>query len=161
MDTLAIEDDRSTATLVLHHDIRLAAGSDPCDLIVTGHADGSMFERRSLLLSGTGQMRIVLGGPQLWWPRGRGAASLYEITVEVERAGTTVDRRTFRHGIRTVRLERSSVIDGDGQGTFRFVINGEPIFILGTNWVPLDAYHSRDLDRLDAALSLVDESAAT
>jgi beta-mannosidase len=126
-------------------------------LIVTGRAEGSTFVHRSPLLFGSGQVRIMVESPRLWWPRGRGEATLYEVSVEVESGGSTVDRRTFRHGIRTVRLERTSVMDADGQGTFRFVINDEPVFILGTNWVPLDAYHSRDLDRLAEALNLVDE----
>jgi beta-mannosidase len=157
MDTLDIADDHATASLVLHHDIRMSPSLDPCDMVVTGRADGSTFEHRSRLLSGTGQVRIALASPRLWWPRGRGTATLYDVTVAVERGGSTIDRRTFRHGVRTVRLERSSVMDADGNGTFRFLINDEPVFILGTNWVPLDAYHSRDLDRLPQALNLVDE----
>ncbi len=34
-------------------------------------------------------------------------------------------------------------------------VNGERIFILGTNWVPLDAYHARDRERLDRAVEMV------
>src|SRR5439155_26535148 len=35
--------------------------------------------------------------------------------------------------------------------------NGERLFVLGTNWVPLDAYHSRDRDRIGPALDLVED----
>ena len=68
-----------------------------------------------------------------------------------------IDSRSFRHGIRTVELDRTSLTDAAGDGEFRFIVNGEPIFVLGTNWVPLDAYHSRDLARIPTALALVEE----
>ena len=77
--------------------------------------------------------------------------------MELRRDGRVLDARSFRHGIRTVALDRTSVTDAAGEGEFRFVVNGEPVFVLGTNWVPLDAYHSRDLGRLPTALALVDE----
>jgi len=158
LDTVDIAADQASATLILHHDIRIrSTPDDPCDLVIVGRTQGSTFTHRSRLLYGTGQVRFSVESPRLWWPRGRGEAALYEVTVDVVRGGATVDRRTFRHGIRTVRLERSSVVDADGHGTFRFVINDEPVFILGTNWVPLDAYHSRDRERLPAALDLVEE----
>jgi beta-mannosidase len=158
LDTIAIDDDRGSATLVLHHGIRLDTDvAEPCEIVVSGVAPGASFDYRARLLFGAGQVRFTIPTPQLWWPRGRGPATLYDVTVVVERDGATIDRRTFRHGIRTVSLERSSVIGEDGDGTFRFIVNGEPIFILGTNWVPLSAYHSRDVDRFPTALALVDE----
>lgn len=45
--------------------------------------------------------------------------------------------------------------DGSSDGQFRFLINGIEIMCKGTNWVPLDAFHCRDAERYDAALSLV------
>ena len=38
-------------------------------------------------------------------------------------------------------------------GKFAFSVNGTPIMVLGTNWVPLDAIHARDAERLPRALS--------
>ena len=60
----------------------------------------------------------------------------------------------FFFGIRDVILDRRDVC-GDDDGQFRFLINGEEIFCKGTNWVCLDAFHSRDKERYDEALSLL------
>lgn len=43
------------------------------------------------------------------------------------------------------------------EGEFDFRVNGESIFILGTDWVPADALHSRDSQRIPAMLDMVDE----
>ena len=39
-------------------------------------------------------------------------------------------------------------------GRFLFRINGKDIYIMGTNWVPCDAFHSRDKERMPAILDL-------
>ena len=43
----------------------------------------------------------------------------------------------------------------DGKGEFSFFINGERIFVRGTNWVPLDGFHSRDAKWVDSTLDMV------
>ena len=51
-----------------------------------------------------------------------------------------------------------ALTDAKGSGEFCFYVNGERVFIRGTNWVPLDAFHSRDAARLPKALELLWES---
>ena len=63
----------------------------------------------------------------------------------------------FRAGIRTVALERTSMTDMEMSGKFQFKVNGEKVFILGTNFVPMDAFHSRDRQRLPKACELLDD----
>jgi beta-mannosidase len=108
----------------------------------------SRFEARVPLHFEAGIVPITLLQPHLWWSRGRGEAALYDVTVRLLRGGEEVDRATFRHGIRTVALRRTGVTDDQGAGEFCFVINGERVFALGTNWVAVDAYHSRDRKRI-------------
>ena len=38
----------------------------------------------------------------------------------------------------------------DPASHFVIYVNGEPIMVKGTNWVPLDAFHSRDAERVGA-----------
>ncbi len=57
-------------------------------------------------------------------------------------------------GLRSVVLDRTDTTDGIN-GKFRFLINGTEIMCRGSNWVPLDAFHSRDAERYDRALALV------
>jgi beta-mannosidase len=158
LDTEGIDSAGDSATLALHYQV--AADLDPAhpvELMVAASGSAGGFSMRVPLLAHAGMTRWQIGSPALWWPRGRGPAHLYSVVVRLVRDGLTIDERTFRHGIRTVALDRTSLTDTAGSGEFRFIVNGEPVFILGTNWVPLDAYHSRDLERIPAALALVEE----
>ena len=93
----------------------------------------------------------------LWWPRGRGEQDLYDVEVGLYLDDMLCDSYSTRLGIRTVELDRTSVIDPEKGGKFEFIVNGEKVFILGTNWVPLDTFPSRNSARLDAAMELVDD----
>lgn len=92
----------------------------------------------------------------LWWPKGYGEAALYEARVELKDTdGTILASENKRIGLRTIQLDRTDINLRDKQpGRFRFIINGVPIFIRGTNWVPLDALHSRDKLFVDEAIRM-------
>ena len=95
----------------------------------------------------------------LWWPHGYGEAALYDAHIDLtDENGNILDTDDRRIGIRTVRLERNDIILPDQPGKFRFYVNEVPIFVRGTNWVPLDALHSRDKslvkDAVDMAVDL-------
>ena len=94
---------------------------------------------------------------KLWWPKNAGEQNLYDVTVTLLRNGAVCDTYTFAFGIRTVELERTEITDSDGNGEFCFRVNGKKIFILGTNWVPMDAMHCNDEARLPKALELLDD----
>ena len=80
-----------------------------------------------------------------WWPRGMGDATLYDATIEITGDdGEVWASHTEKIGFRTVKLERDDVYGPDRPGQFLFRINGEPCYVRGSNWVPLDAFHCRD-----------------
>ena len=91
---------------------------------------------------------------QFWWPRGMGAANLYEITFELLKNGAVVDTYHYKTGFRTVTLKRTSAADPQN-GDFCLLINGQRTFVRGTNWVPVDAFHSRDQERLPHILPML------
>jgi beta-mannosidase len=91
--------------------------------------------------------------PRLWWPKNSGEQNLYRTRVELLHNGISVYVYELNIGIRTVELENSECTDKEGNGEFCFKINGKKIFVLGTNWVPLDAIHSNDVNRIDKALN--------
>jgi beta-mannosidase len=107
-------------------------------------------------VSTAGETTFTIADPQLWWPEGYGAPNLYQVTATLRRGNQVLDVREFTFGVRTVELTRSEALV-DGEGDFCFVVNGVRVYAKGTNWVPLDAYHSRDVDRLDTALALATE----
>ncbi|GIJ00126.1 beta-mannosidase [Sediminihabitans luteus] len=94
----------------------------------------------------------------LWWPRGYGDQPLSDVTVGLRAAATSSDTGTDSHagtdaatgaslatwagrvGFRQVALE----IEPDEHGTsFRFVVNGRPVFVKGANWIPDDVFPHR------------------
>jgi Beta-galactosidase/beta-glucuronidase len=92
-----------------------------------------------------------------WWPRGYGEPALYDAEVQlVSETGNLLSTDSCRVGVRTVQLDMTDMNDmPDNPGRFCFVVNGERLFIRGTNWVPLDALHSRDTSLLDDAVQLM------
>lgn len=105
----------------------------------------------------TGQLDSEVTKVHFWWPKGRGEQAMYDVTVTLKYRGETVDTRTFRAGLRTVDLINHPACAEYPEGEFDFRVNGESIFILGTDWVPADALHSRDSQRIPAMLDMVDE----
>ena len=61
---------------------------------------------------------------------------------------------TGKWGIRDIRLLRTDNLSEQDVGDFGFIVNGERVFVKGTNWKPLDALHSRAKERVVPALKL-------
>lgn len=146
------------ADLLLHVRARLGPilAAD-YEIEVEGECGPSRFHARKQLLFEAGRLTVRVEKPLRWWPRGRGEAYLYAVTVRLWKNGAEIDRTVFRHGVRTVRLERTATTDAQGSGAFAFHVNGERVFILGTNHVPADAYHSRDRAHLPGIVARVAE----
>ncbi len=121
---------------------------------VDGKCGDSEFHCEKSLWHTSGTVIFDVYNAKYWMPCNYGEPNLYDVTVTLKKYGKTVDSMTFKLGIRTVELVRTSVIE-NGDGDFCFKINGQRIFVMGTNWVPVDAYHSRDLERLDFVMPML------
>lgn len=94
---------------------------------------------------------------KFWWPHNYGEPSVYDYKIELMHRDEVVAEYNTRIGIRTADLERTDLTDEMGSGEFVFRINGKKIFAMGTNWVPTDAMHSFDADRLPAVMPMLDD----
>jgi len=99
---------------------------------------------------------LVIDNPKLWWPKGYGEANIYKTTVRLIYNGEVMSEKKINVGLRTVELKRTDRGDEEN-GYFGFIINNVPVMCYGTNWVPLDAFHSREKERYEMALSLLDD----
>lgn len=125
-------------------------------LKIKGKCGESTFEKYYDKLWHTeGTVKFEIEDPELWWARNMGEPKLYEVTAELYLNGNNVDIKKFNFGVRIIKLIKSDITDEQGSGNFLFEINGEKIYIRGTNWVPLDAFHSRDTERLNKALDML------
>ncbi len=122
---------------------------------ITGTCGNSSFAHELPAHFVSANHALFIPNPRLWWPRGYGDQPLYEVRMQLIRDGAVVDERAERLGLRTFRLARSFE---RGNQEFRMYANDMPIFVKGTNWVPLDALHSRDGERLSRAHALCVES---
>lgn len=125
------------------------------EIFVSGKCGNDTFEASAP--SGKGNVHIDIHSPKLWSPKGMGKPFLYDVTVKLVKDGNTVSSRSFKAGIRVSRLNRSESTDGKN-GDFSFYINGNRMFVLGTNYVPADAVLSSQKNRLGRVLELLDDS---
>jgi len=122
-----------------------------------GHCKESSFSIESTLWHNTQAFNFGIENCKFWWPRNMGDANLYDTTVTLLHGARVCDTYRLQVGVRTAELLRTDYTDGDGNGEFCFKINGKKAFVLGTNWVPLNAFHSQDNKRLNQALELVED----
>lgn len=133
-------------------------GSDDISLYsieISGRCGDSEFSYKSPLWHSGSRIDVDVKDARFWWPKNSGEANMYEVVAVLFKNGEEVDRFVTSLGIRTVELDRTSVTDDRGDGQFRFIINGKPVFCMGTNWVPVDALHSRDAERLPRILPML------
>ncbi len=101
---------------------------------------GRILETSATIESGSETTLLLdVPDPQLWRLNGYGSQPLYTvpwkfITEELQ------DQRNYHPGLRTVELRQQP--DEWGR-SFTFVINGQPITAMGSNWIPADSFPTR------------------
>ncbi|BET65316.1 glycoside hydrolase family 2 TIM barrel-domain containing protein [Opitutales bacterium ASA1] len=132
-------------------------GSVALDLVPElARPDPDAVCRWSLVLDGTtvatGEgTHAEVPQPRLWWPNDHGAQPLYSLSVDVVSGdGRPLGTWTRRIGLRTITLDRTPDAAGE---SFRFVVNGRPIFAKGANWIPAHSFVA-GLGRADYARDL-------
>lgn len=124
---------------------------------VEGTCGDSYFAQERILWHNSHAFEFEIENCKFWWPKNAGEQNLYNATVTMYKKGKLVDTYTCRLGIRTVELELTDTTDSNANGKFGFKINGKKVFAMGTNWVPLDAFHSNDINRLHKALEMMED----
>ena len=127
------------------------------EAVVTGDCGDSHFEQVVRFLGVNRNFSLQIHDAKFWWPKGEGEQNFYDIQVKLYRKGELCDTYKTRIGIRCVELVRTSVIDDNGNGKVEFIINGRRTFIMGTNWVPLDAFPSQNEKRVIKALEMTED----
>ena len=147
--------------------------------VCDGARGGHSFEFEWPVEFVAGGCHIPVPGARLWWPKGYGKPNLYAVTAQLCQGDRVLAERVDRVGLRrlvVVRTEGHTDTTGvvwvqrpatagvarvdvppDPASRFIFTVNGEAIMVKGANWVPLDAFHSRDAGRVERAMALFDD----
>lgn len=87
------------------------------------------------------EVRVELPAVERWWPVGYGAQPLYDVAVRLHAAdGIRLDEATRRVGFRTLRWDTEP--DAAGR-PFQLIVNDQPVWVKGVNWIPDDALFPR------------------
>jgi beta-mannosidase len=90
----------------------------------------------------TTELEFVLPDARLWQPWDRGEPALYDLELRITCEGEVMDSLHETFGIRTVGMAPNPGTPS-GKENWTFLINGQPEFVRGANWVPLDALPGR------------------
>lgn len=124
---------------------------------VRGRCGDSEFDVTEVMWNSGYQFNFKIDNAKFWFPKNYGEPSLYETEVTLLHKENIVDTYKLNVGIRTVELDISDSTSEDDIGEFCFKVNGRRIFAMGSNWVPLDAFHSQDTKRLGKAFEMLDD----
>lgn len=155
--TTQVDVENKRATIVVDYQLQIPFKElDRHQVVVTLKRNGKeVFRHSKLLFTHADRHGFTLENADLWWPRGYGEPALYEAEVSiVDSKGKQLATDRKNIGLRTVALDRTDITTPENPGEFCFYVNGEKIFIKGSNWVPVDALHSRDAALLPQVMDL-------
>ena len=99
-----------------------------------------LSEEAEIVSEGLAKLDVLIKAPELWYPRGYGAQTLYDVSVEILRGNFVLDAMSKRIGLRRGQLIQDD--DEIGQ-SFYFKINNVEIFCAGSCWIPADSFIPR------------------
>jgi len=76
------------------------------------------------------------------------------VTTQLLQNDKLIASREDTVGLRKLELIRTETTSLERPGQFLFQVNGVPVLVKGSNWVPADAFHSRDASRYERILAL-------
>uniref|UniRef100_A0A3Q1J3Y4 Beta-mannosidase n=1 Tax=Anabas testudineus TaxID=64144 RepID=A0A3Q1J3Y4_ANATE len=87
---------------------------------------------------------IILQSVQvkLWWPNGHGNQPFYQMTVRGFQDEYLILNTETKVYFRTVELVQEPIVGSPGL-SFYFRINGKPVFLKGSNWIPAHSFQDQ------------------
>lgn len=95
---------------------------------------------------------LIINEPKLWWPINKGEQHLYKLKLRLEVNGKVSDSLTTNFGIREITVSRNTP-----DKSKLFYVNGKPLFVRGSNWIPEAMLRTSD-KRMEAELKYTAQS---
>lgn len=157
LSTIALSNNNQVAHMNFQYDYRTNRPVHFYKIRISGKCADSVFVHDWPALFVHGSFDFDIQNPKLWWPRGYGKAHLYDVKVDLIQEDDVVSEYHCILGIRVIKLEHTGLNLPDKPGRFNFLVNGVHVYVKGTNWVPADTFHSRDVQRIPRMFKLVTE----
>ncbi|MFC1563765.1 glycoside hydrolase family 2 protein [candidate division KSB1 bacterium] len=136
----------SRADLTAEIEIHSLVNTSAKLMIETEDDAGSVTEIGNIeLKEGVHEYKVTfsINDPVFWWPNGLGDQYLYSVKTSLVIDDVKVDEASKKIGLRTVELQQE--VDEKGK-SFKFIVNGVPVFAKGGNWIPADNFVTRITD---------------
>lgn len=88
-------------------------------------------DRKTIKFTPEQYHQLILRKPKLWWPVNKGRQNLYTLQLNFVINKAISHTISTRFGIREITSDQNTP-----DLSRRFLVNGYPVFIRGTNWVP-------------------------
>lgn len=89
------------------------------------------YEAKTITFTPEEFKQLVIQHPKLWWPINKGRQDLYTLSLKYTLDGKISHELNTKFGVREITSDQNSP-----DHSRRFYVNGQPIFIRGTNWIP-------------------------
>ncbi|RPF22653.1 glycoside hydrolase family 2 protein [Myceligenerans xiligouense] len=135
----ALAADHSSATVAVRVDVD-AFDATRCSVrVVLVSPSGRRFEATAPVRERSAGVELRIDDPELWWTHDLGQQNLHDVRIELSDATGVLDGVDDTVGLRTIVLDRQED-DVEGGRLFRFVLNGEPLFVRGAAWLPASVF---------------------
>ena len=124
---------------VIKHGFAVENRGDILKYYVSEEPFGKVYREVDVSVSGRKNFaNFKFDNAKLWWPLGYGEHPLYNYKVQLIRDGKLIDEKCGRFAFRSVELEEKP----RDYTSFNYClkINGERIFVKGSNWVPIECF---------------------
>jgi len=156
LGTISVDTVAATAKVLVDWDIVSEHNLHDLTLALTVN-DGAqtVYQVEKPVLCPHGRLYVDLKDVKFWWPLGYGAAHLYDVSLQIrDKQDMVLTECRQKLGVRTIKLQRTPLTSEAHDGDFSFIVNGQRIYVKGTNWVPLDALHARDKQHLESTMAM-------
>lgn len=89
-------------------------------------------ERKEIVFNADTYKQLVMKNPKLWWPINKGEQNLYTLQLQfITSQNKTSHQISTKFGVREISSNQDTP-----DSSRHFIVNGCPVFIRGTNWIP-------------------------